>query len=463
MKKFFGRLSITIILVAIVSVIIMSTGCSKLSTDRSTTGLTKETVPTTQNEGFAIYLTKDDISPDKMPALNQIELADKPLIGLSDIISYSLETQQITITENASNRVSSLNVPTDGKSFVVCVDRKPIYWGVLWPEYSSAIPPVSIVIVSFPLSHTVQTGDAEGLQISPNILQLSYFGTNDPRGDAVIIDSLRQAGKLIDEGFAIYLTEEDIPPAQMEALSHVDIADKPVIGLNDIVSYNSTNHEITLTENGIKNITSLQVPTSGKSFVVCVNRNPIYWGAFWTPISSQSFNGVTIEIPLLSGQADRTISINLGYPAESFYRGEDPRNNITVMESLKESGKLVTTPDNPLPHSFKGYELYSWQQDNQWNYTLITGTNRDKTVEEIITGNNTAGADGWVNIHVIGEEQLEAVISRIPANEFVIWLPGPRADLSQSTVKFELPPAATINDIKALAVQCGLDFNVLTP
>ena len=175
----------------------------------------------------------------------------------------------------------------------------------------------------------------------------------------------------------------------MEALSHVDIADKPVIGLDDIVSYNSTNHEITLTENGIKNITSLQVPTSGKSFLVCVNRSPIYWGAFWTPISSQSFSGVTIEIPLLSGQEARTISINLGYPAESFYRGEDPRNNITVMESLKESGKLVTIPDNPLPHSFKGYELYSWQQDNQWNYTLITGTNRDKTVEEIITGNNT--------------------------------------------------------------------------
>ena len=205
-------------------------------------------------------------------------------------------------------------------------------------------------------------GDAEGLQMSPNILQLYYYGANDPRDNTAIIDSLRQAGKLLDEGFAIYLTEGDIPPSQMEALSHVDIVDKPVIGLYDIVSYNSTNHEITLTENGIKNITGLQVPTSGKSFVVCVNRNPIYWGAFWTPISSQSFNGVTIEMPLLSGQKARTISINLGYPAESFYRGEDPRNNPVVIDSLKQAGKLITVPDNPLPHSFKGYEIYSWQQ-----------------------------------------------------------------------------------------------------
>ena len=75
-----------------------------------------------------------------------------------------------------------------------------------------------------------------------------------------------------NEGFAIYLTKGDISPSQMEALSHVDIADQPVIGLDDIVSYNSTNHEITLTENGMKNITGLQVPTSGKSFLVCVSK-----------------------------------------------------------------------------------------------------------------------------------------------------------------------------------------------
>ena len=463
MKKFFDYPSITAILAAFIGILMMATSCSKLSTEATTTVLTKETFASTQNEGFAIYLTKDDISPDKMPALNQSELADKPIIALNDVVTYNLTLHELTINDDASGRISNLVVPTNGKSFVVCVDRKPIYWGVLWPEYSSAIPPSSIVIVSFPLSHTVQIGDAEGLQINPNILQLSYYGTDDPRGDTVIIDSLRQAGKLINEGFAIYLTKGDIPPSQMEALSHVDIVDKPVIGLNDIVTYNSTNHEITLTENGINNITGLRVLTSGKSFVVCVNQNPVYWGAFWTPISSQSFNGITIEIPLLSGQEVKTISINLGYPSQSFHHGEDPRNNTTVMESLKQSGKLITTPDNPLPRSFKGYELYSWQQDNLWNYTLITGTNRDKTVQEIITGNNTVSADGWVNIHVVGEEQLEALISRIPANEYVIWLSGPRADLSQSIVNFELPPTATIDDFKALAAQCGLNFTVLAP
>ena len=39
-----------------------------------------------------------------------------------------------------------------------------------------------------------------------------------------------------DEGFAIYLTKGDIPPAQMEALSHVDLADNPVISTQDVIT-----------------------------------------------------------------------------------------------------------------------------------------------------------------------------------------------------------------------------------
>ena len=445
-KALFSCIAAILVLAIIGGITIISTGCSQPN-----------------HEGFAIYLTKDNIIPDKMPSLNRIKITDTPLIGLDDIVTYSSSTHELTLADNASTRISNLVVPMSGKSFVVCVNRKPIYWGTFWSSFSSAIPPVSCVIVSYPLSHTVQMGNAEGLQISPNILALDYYGADDPRDNTAIIDSLRQAGKVLGEGFAIYLTKGDVPPSQMEALSHVDIVDKPVIGLDDIVSYNSTNHEITLTENGMKNITSLQVPTSGKSFLVCVNKSPIYWGAFWTPISSQSFSGVTIEMPLLSGQKAGTISINLGYPAQSFYRGEDPRNNPVVLDSLRQAGKLITVPDNPLPHSFKGYEIYSWPQDNLWHYTLITGTNRDKTVQEIITGNNTVSGDGLVNIQVIGVDAIKELISRIPQGDFVIWLPGPRADLTQSPVNFGFPPASTVDDIKAYAAQCGLDFAMLTP
>jgi hypothetical protein len=141
------------------------------------------------------------------------------------------------------------------------------------------------------------------------------------------------------EGFAIYLTKDDIPVSQMEALSHVEIADEPVISSDDIISYNKETHEIELTANAYERVQALKVPTSGKSFVVCVDKGLIYWGAFWTPVSSQSFNGVTIWVPAFSQQED-TIKIELGYPSASFFQGEDPRANPQIFESLEKAGKL---------------------------------------------------------------------------------------------------------------------------
>ena len=141
------------------------------------------------------------------------------------------------------------------------------------------------------------------------------------------------------EGFAIYLTKEDIPPAQMEALSHVDIADRPIITISDIITYDAQEHELRLTASAFECISQLDVPTRGKSFIVCVDKAPIYWGAFWVPWSSQSFDGVTIMKPL-SLEEPYVIRLELGYPS-SFYTGEDPRSNPVVIESLEQASKLI--------------------------------------------------------------------------------------------------------------------------
>ena len=269
------------------------------------------------------------------------------------------------------------------------------------------------------------------------------------------------------EGFAIYLTKEDIPPARMEALSRVDIAEQPVIALNDIITYNALTHEIELTADAFDRISNLEVPVSGKSFVVCVDRQPIYWGAFWTPISSISFEGVTIMKPL-STQDPEVIKVDLGYPSPSFYRGEDPRNNTAVVKSLEKAGKLTTipattTPDQ-LPHSMKGYEMYSWLEDSQWHFTLITGTNRSKTLGEIISDANTVSADGWVQIQVAGIDAIKAVLTRLPQDEFVMWLAGLREEsASQSNIKITLPAGEIIDTIREYAGERGLDFTVQTP
>jgi hypothetical protein len=140
------------------------------------------------------------------------------------------------------------------------------------------------------------------------------------------------------EGFAIYFTKDDIPVSQMEKLSHVNIADEPVISIDDIISYDSETHEIELTPGAYERVMSMQVPTSGTSFVVCVNKSPVYWGAFWTLVSSQSFDGVTICVPSF-GMPENTIKIELGYPLGVF-SGEDPRASPDIMQSLEQAGKL---------------------------------------------------------------------------------------------------------------------------
>lgn len=144
-----------------------------------------------------------------------------------------------------------------------------------------------------------------------------------------------------NQGFAIYLTKDNVPVAQMEALSHVDIADTPVVALNDIVAYHWDTQSIELTAAAYQRVMQLQVPTNGKSFVVCVDKAPVYWGAFWTPISSASFSGIIINVmPYSNGNSGNIVKLEPGYPAPDFSKGGDPRSNQIVKASLEKSGKL---------------------------------------------------------------------------------------------------------------------------
>lgn len=144
------------------------------------------------------------------------------------------------------------------------------------------------------------------------------------------------------DGFAIYLTRDDVPPDRMEMLSHVDIADHPIVALKDVITYDARTHEIGLTDQAFERVLELDVPMTGKSFVVCVDRAPLYWGAFWTPVSSWSFSGIIIQKPL-GDSGPKAVTLEPGYPSPSFYAREDPRNNAAVIKSLETAGKLVGT------------------------------------------------------------------------------------------------------------------------
>jgi hypothetical protein len=111
-----------------------------------------------------------------------------------------------------------------------------------------------------------------------------------------------------------------------------------------------------------------------------------------------------------------------------------------------------STLPTKLPSSTKGYELLSWQVGDEWVFALITGTNRNKTFEEIMIPKNEFTSDGFVKLTVAGVEDFKKVIDRLPANEWVMWggmdLQG---EVPSGTLYFAFPPQALIDDLIAYA------------
>jgi len=156
---------------------------------------------------------------------------------------------------------------------------------------------------------------------------------------SLLLISLAVSGCTSPKGFSIYLTRENTPVSELPALSQIELANQPIIAIDDIISYSQETHEIELSADAYERVNKLNIPTSGMAFVACVDSQPIYWGAFWAPFSSQSFDGVIILIPSFSPDG-QFIQIELGYPAPGLYSGEDPRPNPEILQSLEQAGKL---------------------------------------------------------------------------------------------------------------------------
>lgn len=145
------------------------------------------------------------------------------------------------------------------------------------------------------------------------------------------------------EGFALYLPAVETPVSQLPILSHIKLADAPLVSGADIVSYSKDTHQIQLTAAAFRRVADLEVPVRGLAFVVSVDRQPIYTGAFYTSLSSMSFDGVVIVTPLdsdVTAACRHMIQLELGYPGPSFFSGEDPRADPAILGSLEQVGKL---------------------------------------------------------------------------------------------------------------------------
>ncbi len=147
-----------------------------------------------------------------------------------------------------------------------------------------------------------------------------------------------------DEAFELYLVADPQmsgPDLINYDLAELPLAEDPILVTDDIASYIWEYHVLNLTDEAYQkmlSIFSMGMPMSGVPFVILSHGERLYAGAFWTPASSLSFDGVVILQPM--DPAGAPLSISLGYPGRDVFTGEDPRSDPRLESALEAAGIL---------------------------------------------------------------------------------------------------------------------------
>ena len=91
--------------------------------------------------------------------------------------------------------------------------------------------------------------------------------------------------------------------------------------------------------------------------------------------------------------------------------------------------------------SMKGYEIYSWQEGGRWYFSLLVGTNREKTLEEIRSPDTA----------LPGVEGLRPALEALPSGQFVTWV-------SKDGTVF--PPEDVIDQVRQICTERGLELAI---
>jgi hypothetical protein len=143
------------------------------------------------------------------------------------------------------------------------------------------------------------------------------------------------------EPFAIYFVGDPQitgPDLRNYAIEKLPLSEVPILTTDDLVSYDWERHGMNLTKDAYLKIQSLfaaGMPSSGVPFVVVAYEQPIYSGAFWSPFSALSFDGIAVMHPL--DPAGQTLYFELGYPNRDNFTGEDPRSNPRLLQALEDA------------------------------------------------------------------------------------------------------------------------------
>jgi len=106
-----------------------------------------------------------------------------------------------------------------------------------------------------------------------------------------------------------------------------------------------------------------------------------------------------------------------------------------------------------LEPSMKGWELYSWPDRNNYSHSLLPGTNRLKTYDEVISNKYV----------VFGTDSLKMLLARLPENENIFWIGRDWLERCWGVQPFEdlvLPVPLIVKEIEEFCKERGLELSV---
>ena len=109
--------------------------------------------------------------------------------------------------------------------------------------------------------------------------------------------------------------------------------------------------------------------------------------------------------------------------------------------------------------STKGYELYSWQRDGLWQFTILPGTNRNKSYEEICFGKEVILDDSFYHRTADGVDNLKIILEKFPEGESIYWTDDSSLTGNQDFAPdIVFPEDEIITEIQALCT--GLNLSI---
>jgi len=113
-----------------------------------------------------------------------------------------------------------------------------------------------------------------------------------------------------------------------------------------------------------------------------------------------------------------------------------------LLAVLLSSCSNTAQPGATLPaESMKGYELYSWLEGDQWKFSLLIGTNREKTLDEI---QSTDAA-------LEGLDALRSALEGVSVGQTITW---------SAKEPLAFPPEEIVQQVAQICRDQGLICNI---